>query len=183
MMKKSITLFAAIIMIAGLTTTVMADVPLTGNTAGATLVKVLTITNSTPMNFGAIGITAGTAGTVVMTTAGLRTADASATRIINTGTPKTVAQFNLTGTTDAIYTITLPTTIAVTTGTGSGILTMNIDALMVKVDGAAEATAVGATGTLALGASSFLLGGTLNIAATQQIGVYAGTYDVTVDYQ
>jgi hypothetical protein len=60
---------------------------------------------------------------------------------------------------------------------------MDIDALMVKVDGAGEATAVGATGTLTLGASTFLLGGRLNISATQEIGVYAGTYDVTVDYQ
>jgi hypothetical protein len=182
-MKKSIILFAAIFMMAGFTNRVMAQVILTGNTAGATLVKVLTIANTVPLNFGVIGITAGTAGTVTMSTAGLRTPGAVTTTIIATGTPSTVAQFDLTGTTDAVYTIDLPLTIAVATGSGAGDLTMDIDALMVKVDAAAEATAVGATGTLALGASTFLLGGRLNISTTQQIGVYAGTYDVTVDYQ
>jgi Mat/Ecp fimbriae major subunit len=182
-MKRTIVLLTAIIMMAGFTGKVMAQVTLTGNTAGATLVEVLTIANTVPLNFGVIGITAGTAGTVTMNTAGLRTPDAGTTTIIATGTPSTVAQFDLTGTGNAVYTINLPLTIAVATGAGLGDLTMDIDNLMVNVDGAGEATAVGATGTLTLGASTFLLGGTLNISATQQIGVYAGTYDVTVDYQ
>lgn len=182
-MKKSLILIAAIVMMAGLTTKVMAQVTLSGNTAGATLVKVLTITNTTPLNFGVIGITTGTAGTVVMNTAGLRTPGAATTRIINTGVQRTVAKFDLTGTAAAVYTIGLPLTIPVTTALGAGDKTMDIDALKVSVDGAAEATAVGATGTLALGASSFLMSGTLNISATQELGVYAGTYDVTVDYQ
>lgn len=182
-MKKSLIIIAAIVIIAGLTNRVMAQVTLSGNTAGATLVKVLTITNTTPLNFGVIGITSGTAGTVVMSTAGVRIPGAATTRIINTGTAKTVALFSLTGTTDAVYTITLPSSITVTTALGSGDKTMDIDALKVKVDAAAEAAASGATGTLALGASSFLMSGTLNISTTQELGVYAGTYDVTVDYQ
>jgi hypothetical protein len=182
-MKKLTILFAAIVMMASFAGSVMAQVTLTGNTAGATLVEVLTIANSVPLNFGVIGITAGTAGTVTMNTAGLRTPGAVTTTIIATGTPSTVAQFDLTGTTDAVYTIGLPLTINVTTGAGLGDLTMDIDNLVVNVDGAGEATAVGATGTLALGASTFLLGGRLNISTTQEIGVYAGTYNVTVDYQ
>jgi Mat/Ecp fimbriae major subunit len=176
-------LFSAIFLVAGFTGRVMAQVTLAGNTAGATLVEVLTIANTVPLNFGVIGITSGTAGTVVMNTAGLRTPGAATTTIIATGTPSTVAQFDLTGTTDAVYTIGLPLAITVTTGAGLGDLTMDIDALMVKVDAAAEATAVGATGTLTGGASTILLGGRLNISTTQEIGVYAGTYDVTVDYQ
>ncbi len=182
-MKKLINLFLAIFMMAGFATTAMAQVTLAGNTAGATLVEVLTIANTVPLNFGVIGITAGTAGTVTMSTAGIRTPDAGTTTIIATGTPSTVAQFDLTGTADAVYTIGLPLTILVETLSGSADQDMLIDALMVNVDAAGEATAVGATGTLTLGASSFLLGGTLNISTTQEIGVYAGTYDVTVDYQ
>jgi len=182
-MKKSLIIIVAIIMIAGLTNRVMAQVTLTGNTAGAELVQVLTITNSTPLHFGVIGITSGTAGTVVMTTAGLRTPGAATTTIINTGTPSTVAQFDLTGTTDAVYTIGLPLTIDITTGIGTGNYATSIGSLVVNVDAAGEATAVGATGTLALGASSFLMSGTLTIKAAQELGVYAGTYDVTVDYQ
>ena len=177
-------LFAAIIVMAGLTTTVMAQVTLTGNTAGATLVQVLTITNTTPLNFGVIGITAGTAGTVVMGTNGVRTPGAGTTTIINTGTQRTVALFSLTGTPEDTYSIGLPSTIGVTT-TGAGDLTMDIDAIMISVDGASEeGTPYGGTHTLAAGTglSSFLLAGTLNISTTQQIGVYAGTYNVTVDY-
>jgi hypothetical protein len=180
-MKKSLIIFAAIVMMAGFTSRVMAQVTLTGNTAGATLVKVLTITNTTPLNFGVIGITSGTAGTVAMNTAGVRT-PTNAT-IINTGTQKTVAKFDLTGTTDAVYTIGLPTTIDITTGIGTGNYATTIGTLVVNVDAAGEATAVGATGTLALGASSFLMSGTLAIKAAQELGVYAGTYNVTVDYQ
>lgn len=182
-MKKISILIAAFLMGTGITGKIMAQVILPGNTAGATLVEVLTIANTVPLNFGVIGITAGTAGTVTMNTAGLRTPDAGTTSIIATGTPSTVAQFDLTGTTDAVYTIGLPLTITVTTGAGAGDLNMDITDLMVNVDAAGEATAVGATGTLALGASTFLLGGTLNISTTQEIGVYAGTYTVTVDYQ
>jgi hypothetical protein len=182
-MKKLTILLVSVILMAGSAGSLMAQVTLAGNTAGATLVEVITIANTVPLNFGVIGITAGTAGTVTMNTAGLRTPGAVTTTIIATGTPSTVAQFDLTGTTDAVYTIGLPLTISVTTGAGAGDLTMDIDNLVVKVDAAGEATAVGATGTLALGASTFLLGGRLNISTTQQIGVYAGTYDVTVDYQ
>jgi len=182
-MKRTLIIFAVISMMAVFTTKVMAQVTLSGNTAGAELVKVLTITNTTPLHFGVIGITAGTAGTVVMSTAGVRTPDAGTTTIINTGTQKTVALFSLTGTASAGYSIGLPSSITVTTATGAGVKTMTINALQVKVDAASEATAVGATGTLSAGGlSSFLLAGTLNIVATQQIGVYTGTYDVTVDY-
>lgn len=182
-MKKSIMMFVAIVMMAGFSTQLKAQVTLTGNTAGAELVKVLTITNITPLNFGVIGITSGAAGTVVMSTAGVRTPGAPTTTIISTGTPSTVAQFNLTGTTNAVYTISLPATIAITTGIGTGNFATTIGTLMVNVDGAGEVTAVGATGTLTLGASTFLMSGTLAIGAAQELGVYAGTYDVTVDYQ
>jgi len=182
-MKKTLFIFAAILLMAGISAPLMAQVTLSGNTAGAELVKVLTITNTTPLHFGVIGITSGTAGTVVMSTAVVRTPGAATTTIINTGTQRTVALFTISGTADDTYTIGLPSTIAVTTGVGTGNYATTISALRVKVDAAAEATAVGATGTLSgAGASSFLLGGTLNIGAAQELGVYAGTYNVTVDY-
>jgi len=182
-MKNLFKVFAAIVVISLFSTIVKAQVTLTGNHAGAELVKVLTIVNTTPLHFGVIGITSGTAGSVLMSTAGLRTTGAATTTIINSGTQKTVALFNLTGTATDTYSISLPATIAVSTGEGGGNFATTISALMVKVDDATETIAAGATGTLSsLGASSFLLSGTLNIAAAQAIGVYTGTYDVTVDY-
>ncbi len=182
-MKKTIIVFLAIVVMAGFSTSVKGQVTLTGNTAGATLVQVLTITNTTPLNFGVIGITSGTAGTVVMSTAGVRTPGAATTTIINTGTQRTVALFSLTGTASATYSITLPSTIAVTTGIGTGNFATTIGTLMVSVDGAAaEGTPYSGTHTLTAGVSTFLMGGTLAIGAAQELGVYAGTYSVTVDY-
>ena len=183
-MKTLLKLFVAIVIMAGLTTTAKAQVTLTGNTAGAELVKVLTITNTTPLYFGRIGITSGTVGTVVMSTAGVRTPGAATTRIINTGTARTVALFSLTGTSGAVYTVNLPPSIAVTTGVGTGNYATTINALTVNVDAAGE-VAYGSIGTCTLtaGVSTFLMAGTLNIKAAQELGVYAGTYDVTVDYQ
>ena len=159
----------------------MAQVTLTGNTAGATLVSALTITNTTPLNFGVIAIPA-TAGSVTMSTAGVRTP--TGCTIVATGTPKTVALFTVGGTASDNYTLTLPTSITVTE-TGAGVATMTIDNIVVKVDAAAEASYTVPINTPTLsagGASSFLMAGKLNIAASQLIGVYAGTYTVVVDY-
>ncbi len=185
-MKKTILIFAAIVMMAGLTTRTMAQVTLLGQAdAGAELVKVLTIAQTTPLHFGVIGITAGTAGTVVMTTAGARTPNTLATTIINSGTQRTVALFSLTGTTDDIYGITMEDHIHISIGAGTGTSATTISDIMLNVDDEGEAALNSGVshGQLLLGVSTFLLSGKLNIASDQVVGVYAGHYDVTVDYQ
>lgn len=181
-MKKLVLLIAAVVMMAGFSSTMMAQVTLTGNTAGAELVTALTITNTTPMNFGVIAIPA-TAGTVAMNTAGLRTP--SGCTIVATGTPKTVALFTVGGTANDNYTLTLPTSILVQTDGGGTTKDMTIDNIVVKVDAAGEAAYTVPINTPTLsagGASTFLVGGTLNIQASQVLGVYAGTYTVVIDY-
>lgn len=183
-MKKSLFIYLTVIMVAGSAVKSTAQVALTNNEAGAELVKVLTIVNTTPLHFGVIGITAGTEGTVVMNTQGVRTPGATTTSIINTGTQRTVARFDITGTTDDTYSITFPSsTISLTTDVGAGDKSMIINAIRISVDGASEEAApYSGIHTLSSGASYFLVGGTLNISSTQQIGIYAGTYDVSVDY-
>jgi len=184
-MKKLVLLVAAVLVIAGFSSSMMAQVTLTGNTAGAELVTALTIVNTTPMNFGVIAIPA-TAGTVAMNTAGLRTP--TGCTIVETGTPKTVALFTVGGTASDNYTLTLPTSINVITAGGGGeggIKEMTINNIVVKVDAADEAAYTAPISTPALsaeGASTFLVGGTINIKALQTLGVYAGTYTVVVDY-
>jgi len=177
-MKKTLLVFAAIVMMTSFTTKIVAQVTLTGNTAGAELVTALTITNSTPLHFGVIAIPA-TAGSVTLSTAGLRTA--TGCTIVASGTQKTVAKFDLTGTAGATYSFTLPASITVTKVSSTE--TMTINTFVVKVDGASE-VAYGSIGTCTLtsGASSVLVGGKLNIGASQALGVYAGTYTVIVDY-
>ena len=184
-MKKLFFGFLAIAMFASFSNKVEAQVALTGNTAGAELVQVLTIVNTTPLHFGTIGITSGTAGNVVMATDGTRTANAATTTLVNTGTQKTVALFTLTGTADANYTIALPSSITLQTGVGGANEVITVGTLTVK-EGAQAEEAWGASiqGTLDnSGDASFLVGGTIPFSSNQVIGVYAGTYDVTVDYE
>ncbi len=177
-MKKILIIFSVICMMAVFTTKVMAQVTLTGNTAGAELVTALTITNTTPLHFGVLAISA-SAGSVTLSTAGVRTP--TGCTIVASGTQKTVAKFDLTGTSGATYSFTLPASITVTKVSSTE--TMTIDNFVVKVDGAAQVVygSIG-TCTLTAGASSILVGGKLNIGATQALGVYAGTYTVVVDY-
>jgi Mat/Ecp fimbriae major subunit len=186
-MKNIIKVFAVIFLVAGITTTHKAQVTLAGNLAGAELVKVLTIINTNPLtgfNFGRIGITTGATGTVTMTTAGVCSSPATTTTIISGGpVTRSVPRFDLAGTPDVTYTITLPPTIHVTYGgSNPGTNSMDINALKVSVDGAADCDATSAMCKLNGGASHFLIGGTLNIVGDQAIGVYAGSYSVTVDY-
>ena len=180
-MKKILIIFSVLCMMAVFTTKVMAQVTLTGNNAGATLVSALTITNTTPLNFGRIAIPA-IAGSVTMSTAGLRTP--TGCTIVTTGTPSTVALFTVGGTADAFYTLTLPTSITVST-TGTGVNTMIIDNIMVNVNSTGEAAYTVPISTPKLssgGVSTFLMAGKLNFADSQLLGVYAGTYTVIVDY-
>ena len=181
-MKKLIMVFAAIVMMAGFTTTVKAQVTLTGNTAGAELVVALTITNTTPMHFGVIAIPA-TGGSVAMATNSSRVPTGTGISIVASGTPAAAALFTLGGTAGDTYSFTLPADITVSTEGGGLNKEMTIDAFRVKVDNADEvAYASIGTCTLTSGASSVLVSGTLTIAASQALGVYAGTYTVIVDY-
>jgi len=181
-MRKLVLLLVAIIALTGLTTEVIAQVTLTGNAAGAELVTALTITNTTAMHFGVIAIpTAG--GSVKMGTNGTRTPTGAGLSIVQSGTVKTVAKFDLTGTVGDTYSFTLPSSISVTTDGGGATKSMTIDNFVVKVDAAAE-TPYGSIGTCTLtgGASSILVGGTLNIGSSQVLGIYSGLYQVVVDY-
>lgn len=181
-MRKFLMLLTAIMIMAGITNRGLGQVTLAGNTAGAELVVALTIQNSTPLNFGVIAIPA-TAGYVTLSTAGLRTPSGTGVSIVASGTPKTVAKFDLTGTSGDTYSFTLPSSITVSTGTGGANKEMTINTFVVNVDAAGE-VAYGSIGTCTLtsGASSILVGGKLNINASQSLGVYTGTYQVVVDY-
>jgi len=182
-MKRLHILIAVIILMVFANSSIFAQVTSSANIAGVELVKILTITQKASLNFGVVGLTAKTSGFVVMSTSGERTTNAQTTSIINTGTPKSVAKFYLTGTSGDSYTIHLPETIDVKSSVGTGKSTATIGSLTVDVDGAGEVpyASIG-TCTLTNGVSSFLLGGTLTITEGQVIDVYSGTFDVTVDY-
>lgn len=177
-MKSKLKILFAIVILALFSLTLSAQVTLTGNTAGAELVTALTITNTTPLNFGVVSIPA-TAGSVILSTSGLRTA--TGCTLVISGTQQTAAKFDLAGTTLDNYSFTLPSTITVTKVSGSE--TMIIDNLTVNVDAVGEVpyASIGIC-TLTGGVSQILVGGKLRFGASQVLGIYAGTYTVSVDY-
>lgn len=90
----------------------------------------------------------------------------------------TAARFVATGEPAYLYTLTLPSTVALTKTVTSGTApTMNVTAFT---------STLGASGigTLAAdGTQTFSVGGTLNIGASQETGDYQGQFNVTVSYQ
>jgi len=181
MMKKVIMLFAAVVMIAGVTTSLMAQTSATvgATSAGAKLIVPMTLTQTSPLHFGTINVLSGAGGTVELPSN-------STTRIFSAGVAASTvapvaknAAYNVTGTKNVTYALTLPATITVTETLGTA-ATMTIDALTARFNGA---VADAITSTLsAAGTDSFTVGGTLTVDPSQVAGIYAGTFPVTVDY-
>jgi hypothetical protein len=134
--------------------------------ANATVVTPMGITKGTALQFGKFA--AGTGGTVVMSTAGVRSkTDGVVLSRMDVGT---AATFNVTGDGASTYAITLPGT-AVNLANGAN--TMSLGSFVSDPSG---------TGTLTSGAQTLNVGGTLTVASAQAVGTYTGTYDVTVEY-
>lgn len=181
-MKKSLIIIAAIIMIAGLTNRVMAQTSATENTAaGAVLIVAMGLTETAPLHFGSMVLTSALGGTCELPSN-------STTRVFTGGTATsaatpvaTNAAYNVTGTGLESYALTLPATTTVThTSVSSGVYTMDITLMKARFLGAGADAVVSALASD--GTDSFTLGGTLTIEANQVGGIYAGAFDVTVDY-
>ena len=128
---------------------------------------VITLARLTDLRFGDI-FTGPLAGTVILSPAGARTATGGAG--LGALSPVGPATFTVTGAANATYAINLPATITLTAAGGT--LTVS------PVTSTPSPTGLlGATGQQTLA-----LGGTLNVAANQADGDYAGTFNVTVAY-
>jgi hypothetical protein len=133
--------------------------------AHATIVKPLTLTKVSDMDFGSIVVQDN--GTAVMDTAGVLTCPATLTCAAS-GTP---AQYKVTGTNNQVVFITAPN-VTLTNAANPG------TPLTLTLAGPASVTLPnsGTTGT------NFSLGGSLPIAATTKDGTYVGDLNVTVNY-
>jgi cytoskeletal protein RodZ len=184
-MKKTLMIFAAIVMMAGFTTTVMAQTSATvaATPAGAQLIVPMTLGETSPLHFGTITLLNASGGTVSLTTTNTRnfTGGVATSAVLPTSTN---AAYNVTGTYNETYALTLPATIEVKETVGNTAV-MTISALTVKFLGGSEVSGYGATAVSILsvtGTDSFIVGGTLTVAASQIGGIYAGTFAVSVDY-
>jgi len=178
---KKIILFAAIVLMAGFSTTAMAQTSATvaATAAGAKLIVPMTLSQTSPLHFGSINLLTGTGGTVELPSN-------STTRVFSTGLAAstiapaaTNAAYNVTGSNSATYALTLPSTIVVTELVGHT-ATMTINALTARFNGAASDAVVSTLS--ATGTDNFTVGGTLTVTPAQIGGIYAGTFPVTVDY-
>jgi Mat/Ecp fimbriae major subunit len=132
-------------------------------TAKAKILRQVTVTNSTDLQFGTI-VSGTAASTVTVTTAGARTCGAG----LVCSAASTAAAFAIGGTTGQVVTISVPPTVTLNSAGNSMTATL---------------TASAATATLVASAGAFTVGGVLAVGASQADGDYAGTFSATVDYQ
>lgn len=143
--------------------------------AGATVMAPIVVTKAADLSFGKFAIGAG--GTITISTSGVRTASGVVPSA--DGGTMTAAQFVVTGSKDATYSITHggTTSLSRTSGSETMVLTKFSDLT------AANATAGSATsGTLSTGTQTIYVGGTLTVAANQAPGDYTGQVSVAVEY-
>ena len=137
----------------------------TDGEAGAEIIDPLMIMAWEEMEFGSIAPDPQEAGTVTLTTAGVRTCTANLTCL---ATPR-AGKFSVTGQADATYSISLPNSITINNGPAS-----------MLVDDLSPSHTIG---VLAEGYDEFMVGGILHVAGNQTPGAYIGAYTVTVEYQ
>jgi hypothetical protein len=169
-MKTQIRIIALVLFLTGISVSTFAQVSATAS-ASATIVTPIAISKTVDMNFGNVAVST-TAGTVIMTPAGIRTLTGGVTLPATTGTV-TAASFNVTGAANYTYAITLP---------GSALtITSGANTMTVSTFTSNPAT----TGTLSgTGSQTLNVGATLNVTASQAAGTYtsASPFTVTVNY-
>ncbi len=170
-MKKLLALAVAIIGFSALSFGQTLTVTKQG-TATATILAGLELTSKANLSFGTIGALSGSASTVTISTLGVRSGTATPYAL---GVAPAAAQFEIKGTPDAYYTLTLPSTITKLDGpTGSTPMTIAVTSWS---QDQGTTPRISSTGTTLLH-----LGATLDVADSQKAGDYSGTFDVTVAY-
>lgn len=137
-------------------------------TAKAKILRQITLTNTSDLQFATI-ISGATASTVVVSNAGAVTCG---TGLTCTGTTS-AANFDIQGTNNAVVLVGGDSTVSLTgsvSGTMSAALTYS----------ASTVTLTNGPGTVG---GSFKVGGTLSVGASQTAGDYSGTFNVTANYQ
>jgi len=135
-------------------------------TANASVIAPIAISQTAAMEFGSMSPTA-VAGTVVLTTAGVRT---STNVDLAAGATPAAGAFSVSGNANSAYSVTLPTTVTLASGANS----MTLQAF---------GDDAGATPTIpGTGPATFSVGATLVVGANQAAGGYTGSYTVTVNY-
>ncbi|MDB5095704.1 MAG: hypothetical protein JWM80_125 [Cyanobacteria bacterium RYN_339] len=133
------------------------------------ITKPLALTKTANPSFGDV-VAGGTAGTVLLTTAGARTSTGGVT--LGNGTGVSAGTFSLTGEPSTAYAVTVsPTTLSLT-GPGTA---MTVDTWVLSPTSPGVLPAVPP--------ATLLVGGTLHVNANQTQGSYTGILTVSANYQ
>jgi hypothetical protein len=135
--------------------------------ATATIVTGLSLVKTADLNFGSV-VPGASAGTVVMTPAGARTAAGGTS--LGSATGASAGAFQVSGLGGAAYSITLPAATTITSGANN----MTVNTFTSTPNGTGSLNG-GGNQTLAIGA-------TLQVGASQPTGTYTGSFNVTVTY-
>lgn len=150
----------------------------TENTAaGAKIVSALSLEEESPLHFGVMTIPTATVA-VIVATDGSRTQSNAGITLLSQAPGHSPASYNVFGSADATYAITVPATITIN-HVGLPTESMTIDNLVVE----SLEMGVGLIGKLDnSGIDSFVIGASLELDPGQTAGVYHGTFDVSVAY-
>ncbi len=145
----------------------------------ATVITPISIANNDTLAFGRFAAS-GTVGTVIITTAGVRSKTNGVT-LSDADSTSNAATFQVTGDGNAAYGITWENTPL--TSTDAGAATMAL-ARISDLDGSSSSTTAVdvSTGALTTGAQTIFLGGILSVGIDQIAGTYEGTVTATVEY-
>ena len=180
-MKKNLLSLTAILALGFFTCNVEAQTSakVTGTAASAKLIKPMTLVETSPLHFGTINVLTFAGGTVVLPSNSIARVFSAGVASGIVAPQPTNAAYNVTGTKNVTYALFLPSTITVTESIDAT-ETMTISDLKARFNGKnvdAVVSTLSATGT-----DSFTVGGTLAVKAGQGTGIYAGSFDVSVDY-
>jgi hypothetical protein len=166
-MKKAL-IGAAFLTAVSLTHSANAQAATGTGTATAKVLAPIAIAAGANLNFGTIA--SGAVGTVVVTSAGARSATGGVGLVTDGANAPTAGVFTVTGAAGYGFSITLPVgTASITSGANS----MTVGTFTSTPSG---------SGTLVAGTATVNVGGTLNVGLNQAAGAYTGTYPVTVNY-
>lgn len=142
----------------------------TNGTAGANIVTPIAIEQTRGIQFGTIA--PGTAaGTVTLTSVENTVVTSSGVSLLANTATRTSGLFNISGAANQTFKIVMDETVTLNSGANS--MTANLTKNLAN-----SGNALGTSG-----AAQLIVGGTLNVAAGQATGAYAGTYNVTVSYE
>ena len=171
-MKSALKIAAGITALSALASTAHAQSSATATAAGsATIIQAISLVNNTGLQFGSIVKPSSGTGTVsIDSTTGTPTYSGGAVK--GGSLPTGRATFTASGEGASTFSISMPSTFSLTSGTNSLVVTTRQSATTATLSGS-----IGATGS-----QTFGVGGTINVASTTPSAAYTGNLVVTVQY-